>query len=220
MVDFNRLLSPEDQANLAAYKKTVAECMSRTDQEMVGHAIHILHNAGDPHTHVGFQIRSFVRSYTSALHFVVLPELIRRLAGGVPPQECPACGMWIDWNVMLMGTLTRDADDLVYSCLPEGWPGSTVDKIAQLTALPVHEVGPVLDRLVADGCVIHSKDPRLVSAASCYHRRDAVPFSSVKARLVKTASSVKCTTASAPYTDCAADYISWATDGGRCEYSE
>jgi hypothetical protein len=102
MVDFNMLLSPRHQADLTDYKSKVAECMARTDANMAGYAVHALHNANNPRDRYGDQIHSYEQSYASALHFVVLPELIRRLSGGTPPQKCPVCGAWIDWNVALM----------------------------------------------------------------------------------------------------------------------
>lgn len=140
MVDFNKLLSPERQADLSAYRKSVAECMARTDADMLGHAMHIMHNASAPRDFTGVERNTTDRDYTCALHFIVLPELIRRLAGGVPPQACHVCDTHVDWSVALMVS-PPDQDDIDQAS-PEAanqwvviWPGKNghANRIAERT---------------------------------------------------------------------------------------
>ncbi len=107
MVDFLAKLSPEQRTQHLAHRAALVETIALSPRAFLARAIHIFHNAGDPRGADGQPLHGGQLSYASGLHYIILPELLRRVAGGALPQLCPlhGCGKHIDWDRAFMEPL-------------------------------------------------------------------------------------------------------------------
>lgn len=122
VVDFKALMNPEA---LARHERVLRHQLQNLEADtpiILADAVHAYHNCGR---------QTHAETYETALQNLLVPELIRRLAGGRLPAKCPTCSSPIDWPIPeSTGKLTVDEVTLLREAVTAG--GSFV-RIVQLS---------------------------------------------------------------------------------------
>jgi hypothetical protein len=133
MVDFNKLLTPEERSQMERQHAEVQQLAECDALALVAEAIHTYHNSGPPRFSDGRRIRPGENVYDAALHFTIVPELLRRLALGALPQQCPMCGHHVDWQrVEIVEPLSDEEVLLLCDCPSDTW--AEIKLLSQWTA--------------------------------------------------------------------------------------